>query len=146
MVYEILVTCCWVVAGHMSGALALYLNHRFVFHGQLGKIKILRGFSRLHELHHKHAYSSDRNDYLKTPDWGKYSLSTLMFMAGVVINWWFAVGLFTFAILYSVRHFAIHNHDNFSNFFYHHEIHHQNIRYNFSGMYPFIDRVFGTIK
>jgi len=144
--WQILIACCLVVVGHLSGALVLYLNHRFVFHGKLETLPFFRMTSKLHMLHHKHTYSSNKNDYLKTPIWGKAGIGALIIFSGIIIGWFFALGVWTFSLLYATRHYAIHNHDSSSRFYRHHDFHHRNIKYNFSGISPFVDRVFGTSR
>ena len=109
----------FLLLGHVSGALILYLNHRFVFHGRLGKISFLRPGRLLHARHHAHAYDRRRNNYIKAPAWGLLAINSLILLSGLIIDWWFAIGLITFAVLYSRRHRAIHNEDVNSKFYFH---------------------------
>tara|TARA_Y100000593_G_scaffold11444_2_gene20569 strand:- start:516 stop:944 length:429 start_codon:yes stop_codon:yes gene_type:complete len=136
----------FLALGHVSGAFILYLNHRFVFHGRLGKIFFLKPGRLLHARHHAHAYDRRRNNYIKAPLWGALAISSLILLSGLAIHWFFALGLLTFSMLYSRRHEAIHNRDNYSEFYHHHKIHHENPKVNFSGIYPTIDKIFGTSK
>ncbi len=132
--------------GHFLAATAVYLNHRFVFHGKLGRLPILRYFRRLHTLHHAHAYDEQRNEYFE-PLWFKLLFFCLLFFTGIMISLPFTFGLLSFGILYSYRHFSIHNDDTESHFATHHKIHHCiDHRVNFSGIYPQIDVFFGTSR
>ena len=132
--------------GHFLAALSVYLNHRFVFHGKIGKLPILRYFRKLHGLHHAHAYDEHRNKYFE-PLWFKILFFCFLFFAGIFINFPFTLGLLSFGSLYSYRHFSIHNEDQESYFSTHHRIHHcDDYRVNFSGIYPQIDIIFGTSK
>ena len=142
--FELLSAAALIVVGHFSCALLIYLNHRFVFHSRLGNLPILRSIKRLHSLHHAHAYNEKRNNYILVPAKYNVALISLVILIGIHINTWFAIGLATFSILYSRRHYEIHNRDKASVFFKHHELHHVNLKYNFSGIYPFIDFIFGT--
>ena len=56
-----------VVVGHLTGALVLYLNHRFIFHGKLGRFPILRSMRKLHTLHHRHrvAHNGDTSGFAR---------------------------------------------------------------------------------
>jgi len=135
-----------ILAGHFLGALLIYLNHRFVFHTKLGNLPFLRMAKKLHAMHHAHAYDEERNAFIFIPWQIQIILANIIIVLGFFISWWFAAGVLSFALLYSYRHYSIHNHDNESKFFKHHDIHHKNIKYNFSGIYPFIDYIFGTAK
>jgi sterol desaturase/sphingolipid hydroxylase (fatty acid hydroxylase superfamily) len=131
--------------GHFVGALVLYLNHRFVFHGRLGKLPALKKMRRLHTLHHRHAFDDLANDYLVTPLWGQLSLSALFILSGIIVSPAFALGLFTFALVYAYRHRITHNGDQ-SRFALHHMHHHRKIDVNFAGVYPIFDRAFFTYE
>ena len=131
------------VLGHVAGAFFLYFNHRFVFHGSLGRLPILRNFRMLHSLHHKHSEAPGRNDFLKIPAWGLLLISLLL-VALLLIDGWMGLGVISFALLYSYRHYSIHNGGRKTHFSVHHMIHHRFPKYNFSGVYPAIDKLFGT--
>jgi len=134
----------YFVLGHILAAFAIYLNHRFVFHGKLGKLPFFKFTKRLHALHHAHAYTEDRNDYFE-PLWLKIVFLALLFVVGLVINASFALGLTSFIALYAFRHERIHNDDKTSRFSLHHRHHHTvNVKCNYSGVYPIIDYIFGT--
>jgi hypothetical protein len=130
--------------GHIFAAILVYLNHRFVFHGKLGRLPVLRKLRRLHTLHHAHAYGEHRNDYFE-PTWVKASYYSLIIILGAFVGWSFAFGIGSFGALYAYRHKAIHNSDNSSKFFFHHKYHHTvNPKVNFSGIYPEVDFLFKT--
>tara|TARA_B100000131_G_scaffold321418_1_gene372068 strand:+ start:367 stop:825 length:459 start_codon:yes stop_codon:yes gene_type:complete len=142
--FEIVIAITMVIAGHFFCALLVYLNHRFVFHSKLGNLPLLKNVRRLHSLHHAHAYNEKRNDYILVPIKYNIFLAIVIVMIGIYINVWFAAGIVTFSALYSKRHYDIHNNDKSSVFFSHHRLHHINPKYNFSGIYPFIDAIFKT--
>ena len=139
-------TITWIIlltAGHFFCALLVYLNHRFIFHTKIGDKPILKGLKKLHALHHKHSYDEKRNEFIFVPIKFQILFSSLIIAIGF-ISVPFAIGITSFAALYSYRHYAIHNNDKSSKFHEHHNTHHKNIKYNFSGMYPFIDKIFKT--
>ena len=130
--------------GHYVAAIAIYLNHRFVFHGRLGKLPLLRKARKLHLKHHAHAYSEDRNQYFE-PLWFKVTFIGLIFITGVFLNLAFTLGIVSFSLLYAYRHKSIHNEDKLSYFSIHHRYHHMvDPKTNYSGVYPTIDYVFQT--
>ena len=130
--------------GHIISAIAVYLNHRFVFHGRIGRLPLIRKLRVLHLRHHIHAYDDERNDYFE-PLWVKVVFYILLLLVGF-LNIAFAAGLLSFALLYSYRHKSIHNKDETSRFSVHHRHHHRfNCMANFSGVYPIIDHIFGTV-
>lgn len=130
--------------GHCLAALAVYFNHRFIFHGSLGRLPILRKAIKLHILHHLHAYDDDRNKYFE-PFWVQLGFFAFVAVIGLILSWAFALGILSFGLLYNYRHKDIHNEDVLSYFSIHHRYHHVvDSRFNFSGVYPFIDRLFKT--
>lgn len=140
----------WILlflSGHLLSSLLVYLNHRFILHGILGKwgkLPILKQARRLHAEHHRHAYDEDRNNHFE-PAWVTIGFAMIMGLIGTFISFPFALGIASFGLLYSYRHKRIHNVDMDSKFSLHHKHHHQgNARKNFSGVYPFVDRLFGT--
>lgn len=134
------------ILGHIVSSLLVYFNHRIIFHGKLGKLPILRDLRKLHMEHHRHAYDDERNKHFE-PAWVTILLFAIMGAIGIFINTPFALGMVSFAALYAYRHKRIHNEDKDSVFSIHHRHHHKrNARKNFSGVYPAIDRVFGTYE
>ena len=145
MSFSIFLQVLYFFAGHILAALVVYLNHRYVFHGRLGRLPVLKQIKIMHARHHAHAYTDDRNDYIVTPLWAKTLVVSAVLAAGYVVGWEFATGLGSFSIVYAYRHWKIHNKDQASRFSLHHRIHHEvNPRKNFSGVYPVIDKIFGT--
>jgi sterol desaturase/sphingolipid hydroxylase (fatty acid hydroxylase superfamily) len=112
-----------IFIGHFVAAIAVYLNHRFVFHGRLGKLPVLRRLKRLHSLHHVHAYDEERNDFFE-PLWVRSLFFIVIASIGYLINWGFSFGVL------SIHHAYHHKKNPFT---------------NFSGIYPFIDKIFGTM-
>lgn len=132
--------------GHIFSAILVYLNHRFVFHGKLGKLPVLNKLRALHVEHHRHAYDDERNLHFE-PAWVTASLLIAIALVGTFVSLPFSIGLSSFAILYAYRHKRIHNKDTTSTFSIHHRHHHtRNARKNFSGVYPVVDRMFGTFE
>lgn len=130
--------------GHIFSAILVYLNHRFVFHGKLGKLPILDKLRALHLEHHRHAYDDERNKHFE-PLWVSASLLFIIVLIGKFVSLPFGLGLLSFAFLYAYRHKRIHNEDTTSRFSIHHRHHHtRNARKNFSGVYPVVDKIFGT--
>ena len=131
--------------GHFAAAVLVYLNHRFVFHGKLRRWPLLRSMAKIHSLHHAHAYDN-HDPFIFVPTLGQ----VVIFAALLLVAWnniALSLGLASFSILYSHRHWAIHNTDFSSKFHHHHEHHHKkNTLSNFSGIYPFIDKIFGTYE
>ena len=95
-----------IVAGHFFCATLVYLNHRFVFHTRLGNLPLLKGIKKLHSLHHAHAYNENRNEYIYVPLKWRVALTLTILFIGV-FNHWFAIGIASFAMLYTYRHHAI---------------------------------------
>lgn len=130
--------------GHYAAALVVYLNHRFVFHGSLRRWPGLKYLARLHALHHAHV-DNDVAEYIFMPWWGQLAVVLTIGLTGWLFSWGLALGIFSFSILYMNRHLAIHTTDEKSHFHFHHIYHHRgDVKTNLSGMYPFIDRLFGT--
>ena len=144
----------FVLIGHFGSALFIYLVDRFVFHGNIRRYPIFKHLARLHGLHHaevkKHKITNGKlngnvEKYIFVPLWVKISLFLLIVSLGYFVGLGLAVGIASFGVLYSWRHYAIHHHDFTSKFFHHHDYHHRaNTQKNFSGMWPFFDKIFGT--
>jgi len=134
-----------VILGHFFCALVVYFNHRFIFHGKLRRVPGLRYLAKLHGLHHAHAYD-DVDPHIFVPWWGKILIGLIFYFAAT-ISIPFSIGMASFSLLYAYRHWAIHNTDFSSNFYRHHDLHHRKYpNKNFSGIYPFIDTIFGTAE
>tara|TARA_Y100000593_G_C4147278_1_gene255231 strand:+ start:151 stop:615 length:465 start_codon:yes stop_codon:yes gene_type:complete len=134
----------YVFLGHLLAAVGFYLNHRFVMHGKFGRLPYLKKIKRLHALHHAHPYDEKRNNHLIIPLWGKLLMACLIAVLSS-FNFWFAIGVLSFFLLYGYRHYRIHNGDNKSRFYYHHHYHHvYDASVNYSGIYPVVDNVFRT--
>jgi sterol desaturase/sphingolipid hydroxylase (fatty acid hydroxylase superfamily) len=132
------------IAGHLCGALGFYLNHRFILHGKIGDMRFFRKLKRLHTLHHAHPYDDKRNDHIAIPLWGKLLMAKLVLVLSI-FSVSFALGGLSFFLYYGYRHHSIHNKDKSSYFSRHHRYHHvRDPRVNHSGVYPFVDIIFGT--
>jgi len=144
MVQEVINAITLGILGHLSGALGFYFNHRFVMHGKLGKLFLLKRIKRLHAIHHAHPYDQLRNQYLIIPIWGKILMALLIGVLSL-LSFFYAMGVLSFFLLYGYRHYRIHNQDRKSHFYYHHHYHHKyDFSYNYSGVYPSIDKIFKT--
>ena len=130
--------------GYAMAALAWYLNHRFVFHGKLGKLPILKEFKSLHTIHHRKAYATDRNEYILIPAWG-HTLLLCISAPVLYLSWAMWLGCVCFAVVYGLRHYRMHNGDTDSAYGRHHFLHHTtHPMHNFSGVHPIIDKIFKT--
>ncbi len=130
--------------GHFIAALAVYLNHRFVLHGNLRRVPFLKPLARLHGLHHANLDENNVDKYIFMPWWSKLSFYALMILFAF-INIPFTIGIISFALLYQYRHWSIHHSDDTSKFYYHHHYHHcVDVKKNLSGIYPVLDKVFQT--
>jgi hypothetical protein len=135
----------WAFIGHIFAALVVYFNHRYIFHGKLSRYPLLKQLTKLHALHHAHAYTEKEDEHIFAPWWARIAIGTFMILSGIILNWWFAFGLFSFSMVYAYRHWRIHHGDNVSRFSIHHRLHHKgNPHKNLSGVYPVIDYIFGT--
>lgn len=131
------------VLGHLLSALFLYSAHRFVFHGKLRRWPVLKRLARLHGLHHAHI-DKELDKFIFVPWWVSILLILTVVLFGC-IHPGLGLGIASFAALYAHRHWAIHHHDFSSKFHLHHDYHHrEDVLKNLSGVYPFIDKIFGT--
>lgn len=129
------------IFGHYISALFLYLVHRFIFHGTLRRWPVFKNWARLHGLHHADVSNIH---HMLAPFWVKCLLFSILVLTALLIHPGFALGIASFGLLYMYRHWAIHQDEYKTKFYYHHMYHHHNVKVNFSGMYPFIDKIFGT--
>jgi len=135
-----------IFLGHFGAATLVYLNHRFVFHGKLGNKRVLKPIKRYHTRHHQKPNSQK---HLLTPLWARFMFCVAYALVGWYISLWLMVGLASFSIYYAIYHYRIHKRGVPTNrylrrSFYHHKLHHDVPTVNFSGMHPFIDKVFST--
>jgi sterol desaturase/sphingolipid hydroxylase (fatty acid hydroxylase superfamily) len=152
--------------GYAVTALTYYGNHRFIFHGKPPKwtprkIKRLhKWYSKFHMQHHLNAFPNDDGttknveEYLRVPFFAKVLASiTLGCISFLSLS--LAAGILAFFIAYGIRHGTIHgiNVIGFKplkkddKYYRHHMSHHTTgnwNKFNFSGVHPIIDRVFGT--
>jgi sterol desaturase/sphingolipid hydroxylase (fatty acid hydroxylase superfamily) len=132
------------ISGFFFTSLMFYFNHRFVGHGSLGKLPILKHMRRLHMIHHRNDYNENRNKHLVLPIWGKIIFLSIFAIVSL-LSFSFALGYISYVIYYGWLHHKIHNDDQTGLCSRHHFIHHRkSARHNFSGTMPFIDRIFGT--
>jgi sterol desaturase/sphingolipid hydroxylase (fatty acid hydroxylase superfamily) len=125
------------------GAFAIYFNHRFVLHGKLGKLPVLRKTMIMHGLHHAHSYTDDCLDYINIPVWGWI---TLLSLTGLLtyLSLPMGLGLLSCWVYYEIMHRYIHFQGKDGSFGVHHRLHHEKPNINFSGVHPWIDRIFNT--
>jgi sterol desaturase/sphingolipid hydroxylase (fatty acid hydroxylase superfamily) len=137
---NILIFTLLVLAGHAAGGLAFYLTHRFIFHGKLGTLPILNKIKSIHTRHHAKPDSLERALF---PTWAKILIAILMACIGF-ISLSFALGVCSFFPVYAHRHWKAHNGSE-AYWAKHHMHHHlKDPNSNFGGIYPIMDRVFGT--
>ncbi len=132
------------VSGFFFTSLMFYLNHRFVGHGKLGKLPLLKYIKKMHLIHHRNDYNEKRNNHLRLPTWSK-ALFFATYLLMCLISVPFASGYLLYVFYYEWLHFKMHNDDHTGWCSKHHFIHHRkSARHNFSGTMPFIDKIFGT--
>ena len=128
--------------GHFFGAYMFYFFHRYIFHGPLGKYPILRSWRARHTEHHRRPADPGRFFF---PWWVNLTIWALA--AGVFfISHSLGLGLATFFAYYAYRHQAAHAGSDTRSGRHHRSHHYGRPNANFSGAYPFIDRIFGTYK
>jgi len=128
--------------GHFFGAYMFYFFHRYIFHGSLGKYPLLRQWSSIHIRHHKRP---DDPGTFFFPWWANlliWSLAIGLFFVTPV----FAIGLASFFAYYAYRHRAAHMGADTRSGRHHRSHHRGKPSANFSGAYPFIDRLLGTYE
>lgn len=141
----------FLIFGHVLGSLLVYANHRFVLHGWIGRLRMFSWARHLHAMHHKHAYPSSSGEdvyyryYSATPTWVKISLS-LIFLAVCFFSVPLGIGLSSAIVYYEIMHRNIHGRWRNTYTGRHHEAHHRRPKYNFAGVYPWIDSVFRTTE
>jgi sterol desaturase/sphingolipid hydroxylase (fatty acid hydroxylase superfamily) len=134
-----------IIIGHFTAAFLVYFNHRFIFHGKLGTKGPLKIFRRYHTLHHAFPEGEKLYDHIYVPIWARI-LFIFIYLSIAMISIWFSIGMATFSVYYGYNHLAIHEKAQHRHSYYHHSLHHDVTTVNFSGMYPFIDRLFSTYK
>jgi sterol desaturase/sphingolipid hydroxylase (fatty acid hydroxylase superfamily) len=128
------------MAGHCFGAFLFYFVHRFIFHGKLGSLPLLKRIKRIHTLHHARPQDLER---LFFPNWSKILIAAIMTLVGVV-SIPFAFGVCSFFPVYAYRHWMAHQGSEAS-WAKHHMYHHKvNPKVNFGGIYPIVDNIFKT--
>jgi len=139
---QVLILSLLFAAGHLSGGLLFYFFHRCIFHGPLGKYPVLKHWKSVHTAHH--ANPEDPGSFF-FPWW----VNVLIWATAAGVTWLslpLGLGLFSFFGIYSYRHRSAHM-DADTHWARHHMTHHHTApRANFSGTYPFIDRVFGSYR
>lgn len=142
--FQVLGWMALFATGYSLAAIMWYMNHRFILHGRLGDYSGFKYFKRLHSLHHIHAYDKYKNDYIVVPWWAH------MFIASVSIPFFLLstplwLGMCLFPLVYTWRHYKIHNEDKTSSYYRMHAVHHTiNPFVNYSGVHPVVDSLFGT--
>jgi len=137
---ELLSALFLLVMGHFFGAYMFYFFHRHIFHGSLGKYPLLSRWKSIHTRHHRRP---DDPGTFFFPWWANLLIWTLA--AGLfLVTPAFALGLASFFAYYAYRHRSAHVGADTRSGVHHRSHHYGNPRANFSGAYPFVDRVFGT--
>lgn len=133
-----------IMCGHLLAAFLVYLNHRFVFHGKLGKLPLLRHLRRKHTLHHAHAHGKNMKKHIFAPLWARCVFLVIYGIVGIFISIPFMIGLVSFSLYYAHNRLKIHTQTSGTHSYWHHRHHHRHPNTNFSGMYPTMDKVFST--
>ena len=110
--------------GHFVAALLVYLNHRFIFHGKLGRLPIIKHYTKFHTMHHAHAYDDKMEDHMFVPWWGQLLITSAILSTSLIFGWWFAFGVLSLSLYYMYKHLAIHRWAVDSEIARHHKIHH----------------------
>ena len=131
-----------ITVGHLAGAYMFYFFHRYIFHGHLGKYPILRQWKAIHTKHHRNPKDPGS---LFFPWWANIAIWSFTASLLFVVPY-FSLGMLSFFCLYSYRHRVAHLGSNTRSAKHHMSHHHEHVLANFSGTYPFIDRLFGTYE
>jgi len=130
------------VLGHLFGAYMFYFFHRYIFHGPLGKYPVLKQWKAIHTRHHQRPEDPGAFFF---PWWA--NLAVWSFAIGVfILAPAFSIGLISFFALYAYRHRRAHTGADTKAANHHMSHHLGKVKSNFSGTYPFIDKVFGTYQ
>ena len=139
---EIMSALLLFAVGHFYGAYMFYFFHRYIFHGPLGRYPLLRQWRAIHANHHRNP--NDPGTFF-FPWWVNLTIwalaAGLFFVAPA-----FSLGLVSFFAYYAYRHRAAHVGANTRSGRHHRSHHYGKPSANFSGAYPFIDRIFGTYE
>jgi hypothetical protein len=133
-----------ILVGHFIAAFIVYVNHRFVFHGRLGRFPLLRKIHLKHALHHAHTSGVSLKKHIFAPLWAQIGFTVLYACVGYFVSASLMIGLISFSVYYAHTHLKIHTKKIRTHAYWHHRYHHRHPNVNFSGMYPFIDRLFST--
>jgi len=129
-----------LLVGHALGALSFYFTHRFIFHGKLGRLPILKIIRKIHIEHHAKPYDLEKAFF---PTWSKPIIALIMIGVGFVSPP-LALGICSFFPVYAYRHWKAHNGSN-AYWAKHHMHHHlKNPKANYGGIYPIFDSIFRT--
>ena len=140
MFIEIAKIILLLIAGHCLGSLIFYCTHRFIFHGNLGKLPILKMLRKIHTIHHANPHDLEKAFF---PSWSKPIIGAVMIGVGI-LNLPLAIGVCSFFPVYAYRHWKAHNGSD-AHWARHHMSHHlENPRANFGGIYPIVDVIFRT--
>jgi sterol desaturase/sphingolipid hydroxylase (fatty acid hydroxylase superfamily) len=136
-----------LIVGHLLMSLLFYLNHKLIFHGKLGKLKFLRGWKRIHTNHHKDFFGEDKKKALGLlPFWGWLIFLAVCSSLGF-INIFFAIGMFSYVVLYEWSHSRAHKRPKKTKWAQMHIRHHTHSpRKNFATFYVFWDKLFKTAE
>jgi hypothetical protein len=110
--------------------------HRFIFHGKLGRLPVLKYIRKIHTMHHARPSDLEKAFF---PNWVKVMIAAIM-IAVVFISLPLAIGVCSFFPVYAHRHWTAHDGAK-TNWAIHHMNHHL---VNSGGIYPVIDVIFGT--
>ena len=139
---ELLSALLIFVAGHFSGAYMFYFFHRHIFHGSLGKYPLLRQWRSIHTRHHRRPLDPGTFFF---PWWANLAIWVFAVCLFLVTPA-FSIGLASFFAYYAYMHRAAHVGADTRSGRHHRSHHYGKHNANFSGAYPFIDKIFGTYE
>lgn len=131
-----------VIAGHFFGAYMFYFFHRYIFHGPLGKYPILKQWKAIHTRHHQRPQDPGAFFF---PWWANLAVWVYAFSL-FLISPPFSIGVISFFAFYAYRHKLAHTGFRSTAADHHMSHHNGKVKSNFSGTYPFIDKIFGTYQ
>ena len=155
-----------LAVGYVATALMYYANHRFVFHGRPAKWipknirRLHKWYAKFHMQHHLNAFpledgsTENVEQYLRVPTYAKI-ISAILLAAISFFSIGLSAGILLFFAAYGIRHGTIHGVDvigfkslkKTNKYYRHHMSHHTTgnwNKFNFSGVHPSIDKLFGT--
>lgn len=131
--------------GHLFMSLMFYLNHRFVFHGNFSsRNQLLAKWRNIHKKHHRDYFLvTDTREKLGLLPISGWFLFFLLIIPVLFINIAFAIGMYSYVMVYEVSHTTAHQTPRIEPWTRYHDHHHKsNSNKNFATPYIFWDFLF----